>query len=99
MRSIIAQYKKFSFKFIGIGNVIRTKNKYLFHFRFNAQCRFTNFFIVDRNFSVSKYFQSEFFCAAVKYITTFFAQTDFFWKKQKANTISSKRRQVNSKLY
>ena len=48
---VVAEYKKLPLKFVGVENIIRAGNEYLFHFGFYRQCSGTNIFGIDRDFS------------------------------------------------
>src|SRR6187397_804160 len=78
--------------------MVGTGHKNLFHFWFDAKCRWADTACIYRYFAVCKNFKVQNFSRAVKNVTAFFPKTDFFRKKYDADGILTKRREVHAQL-
>src|SRR6185503_14359578 len=98
MRGVVAKDEQFSFKIIGIGNMIGAGDKHLFHFRFDRQRGIPDTILINRYPAVGQHFEPKFLSRAVEDITTYFPQPNLLGKKDHTDAILAKGWQMNSQL-
>src|SRR5678816_2603755 len=99
MRRIISQQEKFTFKIIGVADVIRARDKDMFYFRFNRQCCLSYVVNVNRHLPEGQYFNPQLFSATGEYAPAFFPEPYVFRKKQHTHSIFFIGRQMYTESY